>query len=144
MFGCGVNEPTVQTVGDVACTQGRLISFPNIFQHRVQPFRLEDPTKPGHRKILALFLVDPNIRIISTANVPSQRRDWWNEMIPWNDILGRLPRELQDQVLSYLEDFPITMEEAKKLRLELMEERSSLAMEQNSAFTDTTFSLCEH
>ena len=65
-------------------------------------------------------------------------------MIPWNDILGRLPRELQDQVLSYLEDFPITMEEAKKLRLELMEERSSLAMEQNSAFTDTTFSLCEH
>jgi hypothetical protein len=144
VFGCEVDAPTVQTVGGVACKQGRLLTFPNILQHRVQPFGLEDHTKPGHRKILALFLVDPNIRVISTANVPSQRRDWWDEMMPWNAVLGRLPRELQDQVLSYLEEFPITMGEAKKLRLELMEERSSLSMEQNDAFTDATFSLCEH
>ena len=43
-----------------------LLAFPNVVQHRVSPFRLADPTRPGHRKLLALFLVDPHIRILST------------------------------------------------------------------------------
>ncbi|OJD23982.1 hypothetical protein ACJ73_04661 [Blastomyces percursus] len=58
---------------------GRLLTFPNVLQHRVSPFHLEDASKPGHKKILALFLVDPNIRVISSANVPCQRRDSWAE-----------------------------------------------------------------
>ncbi|KAB8076829.1 hypothetical protein BDV29DRAFT_189079 [Aspergillus leporis] len=36
-------------------------------------------TKPGHRKMLALFLVDPPYCIISSANVPPQRADWWGQ-----------------------------------------------------------------
>jgi hypothetical protein len=51
----------VQTIGNVECREDRLIRFPNTLQHLVGPFELEDPTKPGHRKILALFLVDPNV-----------------------------------------------------------------------------------
>ena len=47
--------------------------------HRVSPFRLKDPSKPGHRRFIALWLVDPHQRIISTANVPPQRLDWWVE-----------------------------------------------------------------
>ncbi|KAJ6184217.1 hypothetical protein N7519_005518 [Penicillium mononematosum] len=58
-------------------TWGRLLTFPNTLQHRVSPFSLADNTKPGHRKILALFLVDPNLRIISSANVPPQDELWW-------------------------------------------------------------------
>lgn len=50
-------------------------------QHRVSPFRLTDPTKPGHRRFIALWLVDPHARIISTANVPPQQQDWWAESI---------------------------------------------------------------
>lgn len=46
-------------------------------QHRVSSFRLKDPTKPGHRRFVALWLVDPTSRVISTANVPPQRLDWW-------------------------------------------------------------------
>lgn len=46
-------------------------------QHQVSGFRLEDPTKPGHRRFIALWLVDPTKRIISTANVPPQQLDWW-------------------------------------------------------------------
>jgi hypothetical protein len=79
VFHCVNNLPAVQQVGAVLCTEGRLLTFPNILQHQVQPFTLADPTKNGHRKILALFLVDPGIRIISTANVPPQQRDWWSE-----------------------------------------------------------------
>lgn len=46
-------------------------------QHRVSSFKLADPTKPGHRRFIALWLVDPHQRIISTASVPPQRQDWW-------------------------------------------------------------------
>ncbi len=45
----------------------------------MSPFRLKDPSKPGHRRFIALWLVDPHQRIISTANVPPQRLDWWVE-----------------------------------------------------------------
>jgi Protein of unknown function (DUF4246) len=50
-------------------------------QHRVSPFKLQDPTKPGHRRFIALWLVDPHQRIVSTANVPPQQLDWWAEAI---------------------------------------------------------------
>ncbi|KAI4676520.1 uncharacterized protein J4E88_007438 [Alternaria novae-zelandiae] len=46
-------------------------------QHRVSPFSLIDPTKPGHRRFIALWLVDPTKRIISTANIPPQQMDWY-------------------------------------------------------------------
>ena len=77
VFGCVNDEGASQRVGDVETCEGRLLTFPNILQHCVQPFELEDPTRPGHRKILALFLVDPNVRVLSTAHVPPQRLDWF-------------------------------------------------------------------
>ncbi|KAG5633649.1 hypothetical protein DXG03_006869, partial [Asterophora parasitica] len=79
VFGCENEGPMLQDVGSVDTREGRLLTWPNVLQHRVHPFSLADPTKPGHRKIVALFLVDPNIRIISTANVPCQQREWWAE-----------------------------------------------------------------
>jgi hypothetical protein len=81
VFGCYPDGPAVQNVGTVTCSEGRLLTFPNILQHQVQPCELANKSKPGHRKILALFLVDPNIRIISTANVPPQQKDWWSEEV---------------------------------------------------------------
>ncbi|EGE79440.1 hypothetical protein RJ035_004541 [Blastomyces gilchristii] len=144
VFGCQNGNAPIQEIGNVVCKQGRLLTFPNILQHRVSPFQLEDPSKLGHRKILALFLVDPNIRIISSANVPCQRRDWWAEQVPWENITGRLPPELFNEVASHLDDFPISMEDAKELRLELMEERKAVVVEQGQAMESYTFSLCEH
>ena len=79
--------------------EGRLLTFPNILQHQVQPFSLVDPSKPSHRKILALFLVDPHLKVLSTANVPCQQRDWWREHIEeLGTGLDRLPLELRDEV----------------------------------------------
>lgn len=131
------------------CTEGRLLTFPNILQHQVQPFSLQDPTKPGHRKILALFLVDPGIRIISTANVPPQQRDWWGEEVDRQTAdsgkaLAKLSRELKDKVFESVDDFPISMETAKELRLKLMEERKQYGLNQASVFERNEFSLCEH
>ncbi|KAJ5160179.1 uncharacterized protein N7482_007183 [Penicillium canariense] len=63
-------------IGKVALPQGRLLTFPNIMESRREPFRLEDPTQPGHHRWVTLMLVDPNYRICSTRNVPPQQADW--------------------------------------------------------------------
>nr|WDW19276.1 DUF4246 [Penicillium meliponae] len=136
-----------QDLGAVVCREGRLLTFPNIVQHRVSPFSLADPTKPGHRKILAFFLVDPHLKIISTANIPPQQMSWGAEKaeLTRGVIGGRLPVELQDMVLQEGVLQPLmTMDEAKKFRLELMEERSVKAPNQNEAFEMGSFCLCEH
>ncbi|KAF4443980.1 hypothetical protein F53441_11275 [Fusarium austroafricanum] len=69
----------LQRYGSVETKQGRLLAFPNVFHHRVPPFELEDKTKPGHRRFIALWLVDPRTRIINTGNVPPQQHGWWTD-----------------------------------------------------------------
>jgi len=108
------------------------------------PFQLLDGTKPGHRKILALFLVDPHIRIISSANVPCQQRAWWAQEIRGQELFRILPTELQNEIIRKVEEFPISIEEAKELRLELMEERKVFVQKHDQKFASETFSLCEH
>ncbi|RXW20552.1 hypothetical protein EST38_g5302 [Candolleomyces aberdarensis] len=143
LFGCNNYSGGVQDVGSVETREGRLLTFPNILQHQVQPFELEDPTKSGHRKILALFLVDPNIRTLSTAYVPSQYLDWWQELATAE--LGKLPLELRDQVFGGIEEFPIKLDEAKEIRLELMEERKNFVLDHiRTVNRMNEFSLCEH
>lgn len=145
MFGCENEGPSVQEIGSVVAKQGRLLTFPNILQHRVEPFELADATQPGHRKILALFLVDPNIQVISTANVPCQQRHWWSEnILSEGGISANIPLEVHQMIIDKVTDFPISMEEAKKLRLELMAERTAFVDENTREFESERFSLCEH
>ncbi|KAK2735679.1 hypothetical protein FQN55_002041 [Onygenales sp. PD_40] len=150
IFGVANNQPSLQEVGSVICKEDRLITFPNILQHRVSPFQLQDPTKPGHRKILALFLVDPNIRVISTANVPPQRHDWWSrQILDSTRALSSLPRELQDEVLDEVKisegSYPISLDEAKALRLELMDERKEHKQKYDkNSEVFMSIDLCEH
>ncbi|KAH9263556.1 hypothetical protein BASA83_013045 [Batrachochytrium salamandrivorans] len=55
---------TNQHLGSLDALPGRCIVFPNMLQHKVMPFELADPSKPGVRKILAFFLIDPSKRIV--------------------------------------------------------------------------------
>ena len=136
IFGCESGEPGLQFVGSVETREGRLLTFPNILQHKVQPFSLVDRTKPGHRKILSLFLVDPHLKILSTENVPCQERDWWrNYIAQLPTCLDQLPLELQEAVFDgVIYDFPFGLDEAKNLRLALIEERKAFAITQDRAF----------
>ncbi|KAK6815709.1 hypothetical protein PG987_016475 [Apiospora arundinis] len=87
----------LQYYGSVDTPEGRLLAFPNIFQHRVSSFRLQDPTKPGHRRFIALWLVDPHQRIVSTANVPPQQLDWWSDAVfQGGDSTGDMPLDVLD------------------------------------------------
>ncbi|TFK72603.1 hypothetical protein BDN72DRAFT_762932 [Pluteus cervinus] len=153
IFGCEQDGSVLQDLGGVETREGRVITFPNILQHQVQPFKLTDASRPGHRKILALFLVDPNIRVISTANVPCQRRDWWEQSIRELETDGGkktkigltgLPVELADMVVKQVDGFPISLEEAKELREELMEERKKFVITHQGILEGFTISLCEH
>lgn len=95
----------VQELGKISLTEGKMIAFPSMLQHRCSRFSTIDKTKPGSCNVLSLFLVDPHIRIVSTANVPPQRKDWWGyrEQLICSILRQRLPQELVDMVFDQLD-----------------------------------------
>ena len=133
-----------QRLGQVRTCEGRCLAFPNVFQHRVSPFSLEDRTRPGHRKILVFFLVDPARRILSTSHVPPQQSSWFADSLQkllWE--AGRLPPELTDHIVSFL-DWPMKLDEAKVHREALMKERKFFIQSNTEELFERPFSLCEH
>ena len=129
--------------------EGRLLAFPNVLQHRVSSFKLADPTKPGYRKILALLLVDPHTRVLSTANVPPQQESWLSKEAKQTteSVLGELahlPNELADRIIDQVCSSTMTMEEAKEEREKLMKERRGFVEDVESSFQSDIFDFCEH
>ncbi|MFB8027431.1 MULTISPECIES: DUF4246 domain-containing protein [unclassified Streptomyces] len=118
VYGLEDEDALNQTLGSASTPAGRCLAFPNILQHRVGSFRLTDPTRPGYRKILAFFLVDPSERIVSTSDVAPQQ--------PWSGTTT------------------MTLEQAKDHREQLMRERKFFVAEHNEQLYERAFSLCEH
>ncbi|MEV5942288.1 DUF4246 domain-containing protein [Streptomyces sp. NPDC051994] len=118
VYGLEDEDALNQVLGSALTPAGRCLAFPNILQHRVGSFRLADPTRPGYRKILAFFLVDPSERIVSTSDVPPQQ--------PWS------------------ETSTMTLEQARNYREQLMQERKFFVDEHNEQLYEREFSLCEH
>ncbi|KAG8912829.1 hypothetical protein FRC01_004877 [Tulasnella sp. 417] len=149
IWGLDSSELNNQEVGSVKTSTGRCIAFPNIYQHKVSPFRLVDRTKPGHRKIVALFLVDPEERIPSTSDIPPQQSHWVREAIRetlMNEESGikvALPVELADMVADRVGNL-MTLEEAKYYREALMDERTGFVDLMDERYFYTAFSFCEH
>ncbi|MFD8742909.1 DUF4246 domain-containing protein [Streptomyces sp. NPDC059616] len=118
VYGLEDEDALNQMLGSASTPAGRCLAFPNILQHRVGSFRLMDPTRPGHRKILAFFLVDPSEKIVSTSDVPPQQ--------PWSATST------------------MTLEQAENYREQLMQERKFFVDEHNDQLYEREFSLCEH
>lgn len=126
----------MQDIGDVITKTSRCVAFPNLYQHRVKPFHLEDPTKPGHRKILVFFLVDPTQKILSATDVAPQQRDWVTEAMHdagRNSAFAKLPIELL-KMISNENNATMTHSEAEKYREGLMSERVVFVKDINSAY----------
>jgi len=133
----------LQELGSVETTQGRCIAFPNVYQHQVQPFRLEDPTKPGVRKIFVAFLVDPTHTIPSATTVAPQQREIIREAMLATDgssWLSKLPTELID-IISGGNDGAMSRAEAEEYRLDLMDERTVFVEESNSSYFGQEFNM---
>ncbi|WP_109783080.1 DUF4246 domain-containing protein [Streptomyces sp. CG 926] len=118
VYGLEDEDALNQELGSASTPAGRCLAFPNVLQHRVGSFRLADATRPGYRKILAFFLVDPSEKIVSTSDVPPQQ--------PWS------------------ETSTMTLEQAKNYREQLMRERKFFVNEHNEQLYEREFSLCEH
>lgn len=58
--------------------------------------------------------------------------------------LSKLPVELREKVVQDVDEFPMSLEKAKDLRKELMEERRGVVVGQTEHFEELVFSLCEH
>ncbi|KAF9093372.1 hypothetical protein BGX23_003388 [Mortierella sp. AD031] len=142
MYDLWNDGPLVQYLDGVVTRQDRCLVFPNIYQHQVQPFRLEDATKPGSRKILVFFLVNPEEPVLSTTHVPPQQKEWATEDY-MNVVAQILPPELVREI-DLLVDWPMHLEEAKKHREELMKERKFFVKTMEEDVFARPFSLCEH
>ncbi|KAJ1816490.1 hypothetical protein LPJ56_002333 [Coemansia sp. RSA 2599] len=134
--------PISQEIGGIRSKSGRCIVFPNVYQHRVSGFELADKTKPGHRKIFAFFFVDPSTRIPSTEIVPPQQQEWWAKDAMSIGPLADLPSIIERGIIGNV-GYPISLRDAKELRLELMDERSSQNPSINESFRPD-FNFCEH
>ena len=126
----------MQDIGSVITKTHRCVAFPNVDQHKVQPFHLEDPTKPGHRKILVFFLVDPTQRVPSATDVAPQQHGWVTEAMHGagqNSAFAKLPVELLTMI-SNENDGTMTRVEAERYREELMSERTVFIEKNDSAY----------
>ncbi|KAJ7638379.1 hypothetical protein FB45DRAFT_1023175 [Roridomyces roridus] len=148
LYGLAGSGRCMQDIGSIPTKQGRALAWPNIYQHRVSPFRLLDPTKAGHRKIMAIFLVDPSIEPMPSAtNIPSQQAEWifdaledarWNS----NSLVSRLPPELVQMISEHACEGTVSRQEAEEYRLELMEERTVYT--EHGDDWEYTWNMCEH
>ena len=139
----------MQGVGEVITKTHRCVAFPNLYQRQVQPFRLEDPTKPGHRRILAFFLVDLTQRIFSATDVAPQQRGWIGKTTHGagqNSVFAGLSVELPTVTAQlsftcigpYSQTAPVqkamTRLEAEEYRRELMSERIVFVEQERAYF----------
>ncbi len=91
VYGLTHEHALNQELGHVVAREDKCVAFPNVYQHRVAPFELEDPARPGHRKILAFFLVDPLTRVHSTSDVPPQQAQWYRDAVYGSSMAKKLP-----------------------------------------------------
>nr|QDK64581.1 histidine kinase Sln1p [Ganoderma lucidum] len=150
-WGLGEKSPLNQDIGYVVAAEGKCVAFPNVYQHCVQPFELADPAKPGFRKILCFFLVDPTTKIVSTSDVLPQQESWW-QSDSWAEVvhaavpgMRTLPQELYNGVVSCAAlGTTMSRAEAEEGRKALMDERSNFTFSHSKEVFEIEWNMCEH
>ncbi|KAG2782073.1 hypothetical protein PC129_g4470 [Phytophthora cactorum] len=139
VYGLFGNALLVQELGAIEASASRCVVFPNVLQHQVQAFELDDPSRPGSRKILAFFLVDPENEISSTSVIPPQQQEWMNTSRSFQAV------DVEKQNIQSMLSSGMNLQEAKQHRLKLMKERSvKEPSEEDRGGNPRYFSLCEH
>lgn len=143
-FGLTPHQPggLIQNMGHISTLAKRAVAWPNTHQHRVGPMELRDSTKPGSRKFLVFFLVDPAVRVRSTAEVPPQQSGWMLKELQALPRFCDLPDLCLRHILGYTDllDFPA----AAARRASLMAERGRFVKLSNEEWYERSWDLCEH
>ncbi|KAJ2704127.1 hypothetical protein FB645_003550 [Coemansia sp. IMI 203386] len=99
-------ESYTQPAGEIDPKQGRLICYPNVYKQSNR-FCPSDSLKS-----LTIYFVDPSVRIVSTAIVPPQQKDWWAKTVSSvPSRVSKLPLEVQDMIFKHV-DSPMSFEKA--------------------------------
>lgn len=115
-------DPCHQYLGSRYISPGLCIAFPNLYQHRQSSLRLLDPTKEGHQRVVAFYLVDPDVSpVISTARVPPQQKAWIKTAAE-ESMDTRLPVEIIERIIDEV-DGKMSEAEADLYRERMLEER---------------------
>ncbi|KAI1443891.1 hypothetical protein F5Y02DRAFT_419591 [Annulohypoxylon stygium] len=127
-------ESAFSEIGSVCTKPGRMLAFPSRFLEQIEPFELRDPTKPGYKKYLTMFLVNPRYRTLSTKVVPPQQRYWWIREVSTIFPFSLLPLELLYMIMDFVfvdetDEFVMDQGKAEKVRDDLISERLSLKRE---------------
>lgn len=101
----GFMETTTTSIplGQYKAQTGRCLVFPNCFQHRIAPFSLTDPEKPGSRETLVFFLINPKKPILSTASVVSSGLTSFAEAVRYRELLMFERKMAVDDQKNYFE-----------------------------------------
>ncbi|PWY93170.1 hypothetical protein BO94DRAFT_487723 [Aspergillus sclerotioniger CBS 115572] len=130
----------LQTLGSVAITTGRFLTWSNTLRYKKHPFSLRDPSRLGHQRCVVLWLVDPHYRICSTRNVPPQQHDWWRNAVLANPTrLTSLPIELLDMIMKETGSWPMHLSEALQYKRRSDKEREEALQAQISGFQEYMF-----
>ena len=133
-------DPCHQYIGSRRIRTGLTICFPNIYQYRQTSLQLLDSSREGHQRVVALYLVDPEIQpVISTTRVPPQQKEWTRSAVEQN-IDSRLPIELVERIVDEV-DGPLTEEDAGIFRQEIMEEREHFWNQNDSYYFCIPFDI---
>ncbi|KAH8813881.1 hypothetical protein DL96DRAFT_1716182 [Flagelloscypha sp. PMI_526] len=147
LYGLDYDSPLVEERGSVPTEESTCIGFPNIYQHRVSSFKLADPTKPGHRKIVALFLVDPSHRIPSATDVLMQQEEWVKDELlkttRGDGQSGGASVETESLTMDRTEGL-MSRQEAEEVRLKLINERGGFVEGYNDEVMGVEYNFCEH
>lgn len=100
------------------------MAIPNMLQHRTEAVWLADPSRAGRVRVLTVHLVDPRYRLRSTRNMPPQQFEWWVGVgagrIDWT--ARDMPQKLADQILGYVDEWPMEAEETSRRMDERLED----------------------
>lgn len=141
VFGLSNGEHAIQCQGSIKLNLGRSVIFPSIVQHRLARFELKDKSKPGIMRALLFLLVDPNIRIISTANIPPQRLDWTLDVKEDEENLKEKLASLALENKDKKGPMPMSFTEAGELRYKFLEEMIEFTKYQHVAFESPVLML---
>lgn len=124
-------------LGNIWTNAGHIVAWPNYLHHKTGSVRLEDDKKPGSRTLCCFHLVDPTVRIRSTATVPPQQTSWITESVVDPALSSYFKKRKSEDaplarltVKTYMTDLhvksnsAITHEGAIERRKRLSEERS--------------------
>ncbi|GLD97140.1 hypothetical protein PINS_up005823 [Pythium insidiosum] len=141
-YGLRNLKALVQNVGAATASEDRCLAFPNTFLHKVEPFKLKDPTRPGVRKLLAFFLVDPLKKIPSTSVIAPQQCQWIQDAqrVVLRQLMP-LPDVVVDGPLCAMLAGGMSLDTAKTHRTRLMNQRGPFDADEHS---DLAFDFCEH